>query len=165
MSKIVVGKIVNTFGLKGDLKVLPQDKIFDSISDLKEFWIDGFENVFVCEKISYNGKFAKLKIVGYDDINLVLMFKNKDILIDEKNERKLGEDEYLTMDIIGSKVFDKDKQIGEIVDVENFGATDILVLNLEGREARVPFVQKFFEVINPKEKLFVISKHFFEGVV
>ena len=165
MSKIVIGKIVNTFGLKGELKVMPEDKNFASLKNLHDFYIQGFNDCFKCEKITNNGKFAKIKIFGFDDINMVLQFKNKNILVETEDELQLAENEYLTKDIIGSKVFDCKNQIATIVEVENFGATDILVLDMNGVEARVPFVEIYFDVVNPKEKIFVISKQFFEGVV
>ena len=49
--------------------------------------------------------------------------------------------------------------------MENFGATDILVLEFDGKEARVPFVHDFFEDIDVKNKKIIISNRFFEGFV
>ena len=166
MENFKIGKIVNTFGLKGELKVLAENGFENNFKNLKKFWIKGFDNEFVCENVSIkNGQFVKLKIKGYDDINNVLVFKNKDIYIEEFLEQKLEEGEYLTEDLIGSKLFEGDNEIATIVEIENFGATDILVLSMQGKEARVPFVSNFFEKIDPKNKKLVITKSIYEGLV
>ena len=166
MEKFKIGKIVNTFGLKGELKVLAENGFENSFKNLNKFWIKSFDNEFVCENVSIKkGQFVKLKIKGFDDINNVLVFKNKDIYIEEFLEQKLEEGEYLTEDLIGSKLFEGDNEIATIVEVENFGATDILVLEMQGKEARVPFVSNFFEKIDPKNKKLVITKSFYEGLV
>lgn len=166
MEKIKIGKIVNTFGLKGELKVLPEQNFDREFKNLDKFWINGCDDCFVCEKISIkNGQFVKIKIQGYDDINQVLKFKNKDILVNGFKAKELEEGEYLTEDLIGSKLYHNNKEIAVILNVENFGASDILVLNMDKKEARVPFLSRFFEKIDPKNKILVITEQFFEGLV
>jgi 16S rRNA processing protein RimM len=166
MEKFKIGKIVNTFGLKGELKVLPEQNFENNFKNINKFWIKGYDNTFICEKISIkNGQFIKLKIKGYDDINEVLQFKNKDIYIDSFKEVELEDGEYLTEDLIGSKIYQKGEEIAIITEVENFGATDILVLDMAGKEARVPFVSEFFSKIEPKQKTLAITERFFEGLV
>lgn len=166
MEKHVIGKIVNTFGLKGELKVLAEKNLEVNFKNLDIFMIKGFDEEFIAEKISIKpNQFIKLKIKGYDDINDVLKFKNKDILIGNFKNVELENGEYLTEDLIGSKIYHNKDVIAEITEVENFGATDILVLNMSGKEARVPFVSTFFEIIDPKNKKLSITDHFFEGLV
>ena len=91
MSKICIGKIVNTFGLKGELKVLPNDMCEVYFKELKKFYISSFNDEFECENISIKkGQFVKLKIKNYDDINKVLAFKNKDIFVTKEIGVKLN---------------------------------------------------------------------------
>lgn len=159
MKKIVVGKIVNTFGLKGELKVLMQN-----ITKLDEFFVEGFDGKFKCEKQVDKKGYVKIKIVGYDDINQVMQFLNHNIVI-EIDAKNLEDGQYLISDLIGSKIVFKGKQLGVITDVENFGATDILVYKSNGAEHRVPLVEHFFDKISPEEKTLIASDKFFEGAV
>ena len=164
MSKVIYGKIVNTFGIKGELKVLMSSSNFSLLKSLDDFNIDGFEETFKCEKISNNGKFVKLKIFGYDDINLVEIFKNHDILINFE-EKSLKTNQFLTKDLIGAKLVDDKNEIATVKDVQNFGATDILVLNVNGKEMQVPFVDEYIGDVDIKTKTINITKNFYEGLV
>ena len=161
MEKFCVGKIVNTFGLKGELKVL-----FKNYVKLKKLTMSGIDRVFECEKQIDSKKFVKIKLKGYDDINDVTNFIGRDIYVEsEQDDEVLGQDEYYVEDLIGSKIFDGEKLIGIITDVENFGATDIFVFENDNKEMRVPFVLDFFESIDTKNKAIKVTKKFYEGAV
>ena len=164
MEKIEFGTIVNTFGLNGELKILKSNNICE-IKPLQDFFIDGYDCAFKCQKIVKTPKFLRLKIFGYDDINMVVQFVGCKIFVENNLVESMYDGVYLIKDLIGSKIFDKSAEIATIVDVENFGAGDILVLDMNGAECRVPFVQGFFSKIEPKNKLLVATEQFFEGLV
>ena len=160
MEKIKVGKIVNTFGLKGELKVLLNQNV-----TLDEIYIAGFDEKFRCEKQVDTHKFVKIKFFGYDDINQVLQFVNRDIFVLNMQNEALSDDEYLVTDLVNSKIYLSEKELGKITGVENFGATDILVFECDGKEMRVPFIAEFFDLIDPKNKILKANEKIFEGVV
>ena len=166
MENHFIGKIVNTFGLKGELKVLAEDRQYQNFDNLKEFFIDGFDEKFSVEKIVVKkDQFVRIKINGYDDINQVEKFKNHKIFIAEEQKQDLEYGEFLVEDLIGCKLYNNKDCIGTLVDVENFGATDIFVLDIDSKEARIPFVSDFIKNIDIKNKKIEITEHFFEGLV
>lgn len=162
--KKVIAKIVNTHGLKGQLKILPtiDDKMI--FEKLKKFEISGVFDVFECEKIVKSGNVYLLKIAGLDDINLVEKYKGQNIIIEQEGV-KLSADQYFVTDLIGCQILHNDKQIGKIENIENYGAGDILVFVDNKKEMRVPFVDLFFDKIDVENKVLVANDHFFEGVV
>ena len=159
-----IGKIVNSFGLKGELKVLPNTASdFDS---LDKFYISGFDDEFKAEKITIkDNRFVKLKIIGYDDINDIEKFKGRDIIIASKKEQELKEDEFLTTDLIGCDLIYKNKVVGTLTDVENFGASDIFVFLENDQEKRVPFVSDFIDNVDIKNKKIFVTENFYDGVI
>ena len=166
MEKIEIGTIVNTFGLKGELKVLPKTNCEQYFKNLKTFEISKNSDIFECEKISAKqDKFLRLKIKGFDDINQVEKFKNKSILVETNQKPELAENEYLVEDLIGCELYQNSTFVAKLVDVENFGATDIFVLEYDGKEARVPYVSDYIENIDIKSKKIQVTEHFFEGLV
>ena len=84
-------------------------------------------------------------------------FKNKKIYVQEAKEKQ---DDY-----VGFVVVDGERQIAAVLSVENFGASDILVLDMNGKECRIPFVDEFFEYIDKENKTLGIKKIFYEVVV
>lgn len=159
-----IAKIVNTHGLKGQLKILPSIDDKSIFEKLSKFEISGVAEQFECERIVKSGNVYLLKIVGLDDINLVEKFKGHDIVL-EQDDIKLSKGEYFVSDLIGCKIVFEQKELGVIKAVENYGAGDILVFADGKKEMSVPFVDCFFDKIDVENKSLLANKNFFEGVV
>jgi len=96
-----VGKIVNTHGIKGDLKVLPLTDYMERFEELDWVYIDGNDERFYIKNVRYMPAVVLLSFKGYEDINLVKRFKDKYLFIDENQRRDLPEGTYYIADIIG----------------------------------------------------------------
>lgn len=102
-----IGKIVNTFGIKGEVKIYPYVDYFDKINS---FFIDNKE--MKIEKMRNNKNVIIVKIVGIDDINDAENLKGKIITISEKNLPKLPEGVYYKKDLINLDVItDEGKEL------------------------------------------------------
>lgn len=111
-----VGKIVNTHGLKGEVKVIALTDDPKRYNDLDFVLIDGVER-----KIQ-GCKFQKdrviVKIEGIDSIEEAEKYKNKYMEIPREYAVPLEEDTYYIADIIGCNVYDTEgKSLGEVYDV------------------------------------------------
>ena len=77
----------------------------------------------------------------------------------ERSLISVPEDEYVIDEIIGSQVVDEDNNnIGELIDVQNYGATDLFVINQYKREYIIPFVDDIVVRIVPANKLIVVNR-------
>ena len=115
---VLVGKIINTFGIKGELKINSNFEYKDRVF-VKDFNIYIGEDK-IKEQVSTHRVHKNYDLVifkGYTNINEVLKYKGKNIYIN-REDLKLDNNEYLLSDIIGYKVYDKDKCIGTIIDYE-----------------------------------------------
>lgn len=102
-----IGKVVNTFGIKGEVKIYPYVDYFDKINS---FFIDNKE--MKIEKIRNNKNVIIAKIVGIDDINDAENLKGKIITISEKNLPKLPKGVYYKKDLINLDVItDEGKEL------------------------------------------------------
>ena len=163
-NKIVIAKIVNTIGLKGELRVVADKSNTERLYDVKEVYIQGFDKKFVLSKVRPASKNLAIKLDGLDTIEQVERFKGKDILLDAETDFKLVEDEYYIDDLLDCNIL-VDGKLAKITAVENYGAGDILVFELDGNEMQIPFVLDFFEKIDIQNKVLVASERFFEGAV
>ena len=162
--KLIIGKIVNTIGLKGLLKVMPITADINRFKSLKTFFIDNEK--FNASKVSINGNLVNLMIEGINNIEQAEKLKNKDIVVLREDALKLKENEFFIADLIGIIVFDnKGSQYGKIIDVENYGANDIIVIEHNGREESVPFIENIFSKIDIENNVCILGDRYFEVVV
>jgi len=146
-SLLNVGKIANTHGIRGELKVWPQtdfpDVRFKPGSKLLMIDPDGGESVTV-EIISSREqkKMFVVKLKGYDDINQVEKYKGWELKVSASERAPLAEGEYYVRDIIGCAVeTDEGEQLGTITDILSPGANDVWVVKLaKGKELLLPVI-------------------------
>lgn len=161
MNKVIVGKIINTHGIKGELKVQKSNE--ESFNRENPFYIDDFDKSFYVEYSRNNPGISYIKLKGYDNINDVLKFKNKFIRIDEDDLYELDNDEYFIKDLLNLNVFDiNGNLVGEILDVDTYAANDVYIISTKEGVKSVPAVKEFIKEINLKEKKVVIN--FIEGM-
>lgn len=152
----IVGKIVNTKGLKGEVKVL-------SASDFKEErFSKGNElmintepktSVHIEDWRSQKGVDV-LKFKEFNNINQVEKFKNKDLLAEPISESDLGENEYFFEDLKGIEVYENDMLIGKVSDVFDIANKTYLKIHKStGEEKLLPYIDEFIIDIIPNEKM------------
>ena len=115
---ICIGKIINTFGIKGELKIVSDFEYKERIFK-KDFaiYIGEEKNKEIVSTYRVHKNYDLIVFAGYTNINEVLKYKNKKIFI-KREDLELKDNEYLYQDLIGFKVFDNDLEIGEVIDYE-----------------------------------------------
>ena len=147
MEKILIGKIVNAVGLKGEIKVY-------CYTDRKE----QFESCAI-ERVRYQGNVVILKIRGIDDRNAAEKQKGKGVFIEESDLAELPEDTYYIRDLLGAEVRLEDESlIGTLSDVVQNSAQDLYEIRQEdGRKVLLPVVKEFVLKIQPEEGVIYVK--------
>jgi len=151
MSFVKIGIIVNTHGIKGEVKV---KNFTDGLNRFEELdyilvEVDGQMKAFHIEGIRYAKSLAIIKFKEYDNINDIEYLKGKDIYIEKIQLRKLPEDTYHVFDLIGLSVNEKGKNIGILVDVNQNAYQDIyMVKKDDGKIMQIPAVKSFVKSID-----------------
>lgn len=145
---IIIGKILNTHGIKGTLKVQPITGDINRFSYLKYVVID--ENRIDVKKCEIRKDLVYMDLLGYEDINKVLKFKGKYIYVYPEDRMKLREGEYFQDDIIGLKCFDMEgNYLGKVKSIIENPVHDIYeVLTEDGKSSFVPAISQFVKEIN-----------------
>ena len=101
-----IGQIVNTQGLKGEVRVYPYTDDINRFDDLEYFYLDkGLNNKYEVERVRYKGNMVIMKIKGIDSIELAQKLKTKNMYIGRDQGKELEEDEFFVADLIGLDVF------------------------------------------------------------
>lgn len=157
-----IGKIINTKGLDGTLKVLPLDSE-NSFKNLKVIYINN--QPFNIKKVSNNKGFVFIKTKEITKIEEAEIFKEKYILA-KREDLKLNKNEYFICDILGCEVFNSENElIGKVVDIDNFGSKDIYYLKNGKKELTFCLIDGLFENVDIENKKIIVNSKILSEVL
>ena len=139
-----VGVITSTHGVRGEVKVFPTTNDAKRFKTLKKVILDGREPLELSiEQVKFFKNMVILKFKGYDNINDVETWRQRDLLITRDQAVELKEDEYFITDLIGLTVVNEEEAVlGRVKDVLETGANDVYVVELTGgKELLLPAIK------------------------
>lgn len=162
-----IGQIVNSYGIKGFLKVVPFTDDLTRFEDLETVFIEYKNKLeeFTIEEVKYHKNLVLLKVKGIDKIEDTEKYKNCYLKINRENAVKLPDNTYFIIDLIGIEVFDEDeKNLGKIIDVFPTGSNDVYVVKDElGKQILLPAIKSVVKDVDIQNKKMVV--HLIEGLV
>ena len=143
------GRIVNTHGVGGEVKIQPWADSPDFLTGFKHFYIDGVRVAVLSARVHKTCVLAALD--GVNDLDAAIRLKNKTILID-RDETQPGDGRYFIADLIGLRAVDAETgaELGAVSDVLTLPSNDVYVLS-GIREMLVPAVPEFITETNMEE--------------
>ena len=157
---IEAGRIVNTHGVQGEVKIevwLDSLKFFKSF---KRLYTAGGQELKVLSARTHKD-FVIVKLAGVEDVNAAMALKNKVVSI-RRSDAALPHGAFFLQDILGAKVVDEDgREIGVLEDVMETPASNIYVVKGE-TEHLIPAVPEFIKKTDAEAG--VITVHLIEGM-
>ncbi len=152
------GRIVNTHGLRGHVKVMPWADDPGDLLNFDRFFIDGRE--YAVEYAAQQKTMILLKLKGIDSIEAAAGLRNKELSI-SRDDVELEAGVAFIADLIGLPVLSEGKEIGKIVEVLTPPGNDVYVVKGE-HEYLIPAVKEFVEELNPEQGF--VTVHLIEGM-
>ena len=156
MTLIKIGKIVNTHGIKGELRLLSKfpykNKVF--INNMK-IYIDN-KDIEVINTYRKHKNFDMITLKGYSNINEVLKYKGKYVYVDN-NDIILDNNKYLDEDLIGLNVIYEDNDKGIITDIERYDKTVLFNIKGNDKEYLIPYNDNLIDKIDINDKKIYIK--------
>ncbi|MDV6331355.1 ribosome maturation factor RimM [Asticcacaulis sp. 201] len=156
---IFVAQISAAVGLQGEFKLLSfMDDPF-SVLEYSPLLNEKGEPALVITKAREHKGTLVVKAEGVPDRTAVDRIKGMKLYIDRADLPEIDEDEYYITDLIGMKVFDTaGAEIGRIMNVDNFGAGDLLDIQpLEGPTYYLLFTAENVPEVNLAERRIVVD--------
>lgn len=166
MDYTIIGKIISTHGIKGEVKVYPMTDNLNRFDYLKTAYLGEKKIKVELERVKYHKNLAILKFKEFNDINEIISFKDSFIYVDEEGKIVLPKGHFFIYDLLESQVFDtKSNLIGTLVDVLQGASNDIYVVKAsdKNKEYLIPAVKQFVIDVNPANKRIVIDP--IEGMI
>ncbi len=165
LNYFVIGKIVNTQGIKGDVRVIPTTDDINRFKKLKEVQIFKGNTIvsYEIENVRFHKQFVLLKFKGIDSINDAELLKNLEIKIPRDLAIPCDKDEYYISDLYNINVItDNGEILGTIDDIIFTGANDVYVVKKDESQILIPAIKQCILDVNIKEKTMLV--HLLEGL-
>ena len=155
---IECGKIINTHGVKGGIKLESWCNTPQDMAKLKRIYtLDGGEYLSrKVKKASVFKQFVIMELDGVEDIDAALMLKNR-VVYAARKDFKLAKGEYFISDLVGLDVIDAEsgKVYGTLRETINRGASDIYVVDTPSGERMMPAVDEFVDRVDIEKGIYV----------
>ena len=154
MNKIVLGKYVNTHGIKGEIRIKSNFKYKDKVFKIgNEIIID---KPYVINSYRVHKGYDMVTLIGIDSINDIINLKNSLVYIDR--DKYLETNEYLDEDLIGFSIYCNDALIGKVSNIINLTHNKKLI---ETNSKLIPFEL----IINVDLERKIINIEYLEGLI
>lgn len=172
MEYIEFGKIVNTHGIKGEVKIYPYTDNLEAILKLKSIYMDSSNSKDLSKKEIVRVKSIKIHknmfiamLENIDSMDKAEKLKDKYVYKEMEKAEDLEEDEYYVKDLIGLNVcLENGEDFGIVKDVVNLGASDIYTISTKDHgDVLIPAIKDVVKKIDMKNKKIYIS--LMEGLI
>jgi len=157
--RLEIGQIVNTFGIKGEVKVTPFTDDMRRFDELKEVYVKNRKEskLYKIENVKYHKNMVLLKLQGIDKVEEAEMLRNGFLEIERKDAIPLEKGTYFIADLLGLEVYTEEgKLLGKVEDIYNTGANDIYVVKDElGKQILLPGIEEVIKEVKLEEKIIV----------
>lgn len=163
-----IGQIVNTFGIKGMVKIRPfTDDVIARYDNLKKVYVEinKTKKQYEIEEVKYHKDMVLIKFKGIDKLEEAELLRNAYLKVNRKDEPELEEGIYYIVDLLGLEVYsDEGNLLGKVDDIFNNGSTDIYVVKDEiGKQILLPGIPDVIKDVNLEEKKIVV--HILKGLI
>ena len=162
-----IGQIVNTFGIKGMVKVKPFTDNIERFDELEKVYIENKKGKkeYEIEEVKYHKNMVLIKFKGIENPEDANLLRESYLLVDRANEKPLEEGTYYIVDMIGLDVYtDENELLGKLEDIFNTGSNDIYVVKNElGKQILLPAIDEVLKEIDMDNKKVIV--HLIPGLI
>ena len=142
----IIGEIVNTQGIKGEMRVMPSTDDITRFERLKTVYVErrGRLEEHKVTGVRYHKQFVLIKLEGINDMTAAEAFKGSLLKVHRSDAIPCEEGEYYVAGLIGLKVIsDEGEELGTLADVLCTGANDVYTVKKEGeKDLLIPAIKQ-----------------------
>lgn len=162
-----IGQIVNTFGIKGMVKIKPFTDDINKFDRLKKIYISNKngKKEYQIQEVKYHKNMVLMKLEGVDTPEQADLLRQSYLLVDRADEEPLEEGVYYIVDLLGLEVYtDDNKLLGKVDDIFNTGSNDIYVVKDEmGKQILLPGIPDVLKNVDLEKGR--ITVHLIPGLI
>lgn len=152
--QLKIGTIVNTHGIKGEVKVYPStDSIEQRFAKGETVYCQFGKQLlsFTIATCRIHKGMVLVTFEGYPNINDVEKYKGCDLLIEVEGSE--DDEDFYYFELEGCEVYLEDTLVGQVVEVLETQAHEILRIQRDGKnDLLLPYVDRFILDVNVEAK-------------
>ena len=156
-----MGKFLKPWGLNGELRVTIFNEIDSALKIGMEIWVETNKGVFstqTIESLNIVGNNSRIKLTGCNKREEAEKLHGFVFSLSRSEFIPLEGKELYLIDLIGCKVSDENKNsIGTVVDTLSLPAQNHIVVEAEGNEILIPFVDAHISLFDEKKKILIVK--------
>ncbi len=153
------GRIVNTHGVRGEVKIEPWADSPEFLRGFQTIYIDGSPLKVLSARVHKNMLIALLE--GCEDIHAAMRLKNRVVYIN-RDDAVLPEGGFFIADLIGASVVEENgREVGRLTEVLDLPAGNVYVVRGE-REHMIPAVPEF--ILHTDVEKGIVTVRLIEGM-
>ena len=157
-----IGQIVNTRGLRGEVKVNSFSSDSKRFEKINEIYIKEGASLksLKITKVTYNKNQVILKLENINHIDEAEKLRNKYVYVKKSQLEKLPKGTYYIADLIGLDVFEEtsNNYLGKVDDIFSTKSNDVYVVKNElGMTKLLPGIKEVIKQINLEEKKIIVK--------
>lgn len=161
MNFVYLGKIVNTHGIKGEIRILSDFQYKNQVFKKGNYiYIGSSKSKEKLNSYRVHKNYDMVTLDGINDINDVLKYKGQKVYI---NRDEYNFDGILYEDTIGMDVISNNKILGKVTNVLKSSAHPILVVQINGKDSYIPYIDEFILNVDLDNKK--IEVNLIEGLI
>lgn len=154
MSYILIGKVVGTHGIKGEVKIRSDFSLKNEIFIKgKTLYLGPEKAAVLINSYRYHKIYDMVTLDGYNNINDVLEFKGKNVFALKED---LNNNDYILEDLIGFIVIENNQEIGQVQDIIKNKANTLLQVN-GNKSFYIPFCDEYVKKIDSNNKEIIVK--------
>ena len=158
MDKILIATVLKPQGLSGELKCKLENDNYSIIKNITEVYLNDKDIPTRILNKSFRLGYLYLKFNTINSREKADLLRNTKIYA-LRNQIEIPKEEYMVSDLIGLDVVSEaGEKIGKLTDVQNYGATDILIIEQYKREYMVPYIKSIVKKVDISNNTIVINK-------
>ena len=155
-----IGKIVNTVGVNGELKIFPttDDAKRFGLLETVSIMLNGTLITKTVKNVRYHRNLVMLKLEGVNDMAGAHSLRGGTIVVERANALPLAENEYYLKDLLGAAVrTESGEDLGILRDVIFTGANDVYVVQgADGKDLLIPAISQCILNVDIANKQIVV---------
>lgn len=155
MNKIYIGKVVNTHGIKGEIRILSNFEYKDKVFKVNNKLIIGDKTYEIKSHRIHKG-YNMVTLDDYNNINDVLFLLKKDVYFNE-DDLLLDNNQVLDSELLTYNVINNRGENGEVLEVFFASEKNKIIRVKFDKEYLIPYNSPMIKEINKNKKELVIE--------